>query len=172
MRWFMIGVVVLAALLGVAPGCESVKTKFGLLKDWVKDRVSTATNDPVRAEIKAVEAARGKEILVSVSNAADIFSIRVGGGGDNRFPTNAFQMSENMPPVVARCVTGCFNAPVVPFGGYVCEYRVDPSRTNYLCKAFPAEGYTGSVFVVQKDKVIRRVGEKTLTPTNDVPMKN
>lgn len=167
----MLSVVVLAVLLGVALGCESMNAKLGRLGDWMWDRGSTVTNDPVKAEIRAAEPSRGKEILVSVVNAAEIFSIRAGGGGDDLFPTNAFQMSENMPPVVARCVAGCFSAPVVPFGGYVCEYRVDPSRTNFLCKAFPAEGFTGSVFITQKDMVVRWVGEKMLTPTNDIPLK-
>ena len=122
--------------------------------------------------VRTAEPAKANEILTSVANAAEAFSIRVGGGGDSLFPTNAFQMIENMPPVVAKSIEGCFSAPVVPLGGYVCQYVVDPERTNFLCKAIPANGYTGGVFAVRKDMAISRIGDKTCIATNSVPLKN
>ena len=137
----------------------------------MKIRGAYSNSSQTNSVIRAAEPAKAHEILTSVVNAAEIFSIRVGGGGDSLFPTNAFQMRENMPPLVAHSIEGCFSAPVVPLGGYVCQYVVDSARTNFLCKAIPANGYTGGVFAVRKDMAINRIGDKTCIATNPVPLK-
>lgn len=164
----MFGTVILVALLGVAPGCETFRAGWDKAMDWVggTKHSSSESNvltrcgvDSSRSRSKAADPAKGKEILESVAHAAEIFSIRAGGGGDSLLPTNAFQMSENMPPVVARSIEGCFSTSAVPAGGYVFEYTVDPSRLDFLCKATPADGYTGGVYVIRKDMKIKRIGE-------------
>ena len=171
---FMLGIVFLAALLGavmvrpetnestwvegmkkgVSNCVELVKSKAENIKERLMPE--NGRRHPPVLEVKAADPAKASEILNSVGSAAGIFSIRVGGGGDSLFPQTAFQMKDDMPPVVAKSIEGCFSAPVVPMGGYVCQYVVDPARTNFLCKAIPAEGYTGAVFIVQKDMTIRQ----------------
>ena len=183
----MLGIVFLAAILGVTNVIDRSGTngramvedisKKGVsnVVEWIKGKAEnikdrlTPKNDckpPSVPEVKVAEPTKAREILNSVGNAAEIFSIRVGGGGDSLFPTNAVQMRDNLPPVVAKSLEGCFSASVVPLGGYVCQYQVDPARTNFLCKAIPANGYTGGVFVVRKDKAIRPDGDITCSSTN------
>lgn len=168
LRWAMFGTVVLAALLGIAPGCEAFRAGWDKAMDWVdgtnhssseSDVLARCGVDSGRTWSKAADPAKGKEILESIAHAAEIFSVRVGGGGDSLFPTNAFQMSENMPPVVARGIEGCFSTSAVPVGGYIFQYTVDSSRLDFLCKATPANGYTGGVYVIRKDMKVERIGE-------------
>ena len=185
---FMFGIVFLAAILGVAnvmarewPQIEGI-LKEGVSNgvEWVKGKAKNiqerlmpedGRKPPSVLEVKAADPTKASEILNSVGTAAEIFSIRVGGGGDSLFPQTAVQMKDDMPPVVARSIEGCFCAPVVPLGGYVCQYQVDPARTNFLCKAIPANSYTGAVFVVQKDKTIRQVNDKVSNFTKSEPRK-
>ncbi len=154
MRCFMLAIVFLATILG----CASIMDRL----DWLP-KIPGLTRDDGMTNIvaKAAEPAKANEILTSVANAAEIFSIRMGGGGDSLFPTNAFQMRDNMPPVVAKSIEGCFSDSVVPLGGYVCRYEVDPARTDFMCRAIPADGYTGAVFVVHKDMKIVHVSDVT-----------
>lgn len=191
MGCFMLGVVALAALLGVTNVLDCSETESStvastnimdkagkLFKDMAGKMGSLLcpmkgckpqTNDVPE---KAADSAKAIDVLTCICYAAEIFSIRVGGGGEELFPTNAFQMKDNMPPAVAKSIEGCFSAPVAPLGGYVCQYMVDPTRTNFLCKVTPANGYTGAVFVVQKDKKIVHVGDVTCISTNSVSQKS
>lgn len=152
---------------GVSKAAEWTKNKF----ENVKSHFMSPEPPPLPPIPKAAESAKAEEILNSVGNAAYIFSCRAGGGGDSLFPTNAFQMRDNLPPVVANSVEGCLSTPVVPLGGYICQYEVHPARTNFLCKALPANGYTGSVFAVRKDMAIIHVCDITCSATNSVPQK-
>ena len=170
----MFGIVFLAAMLGVANVTgrpetnvpaqvgEFLKQGWSNCTEWVKDHLKpkNGRNPPSVSEVKAADPMKAEGILNSVADAAEIFSIRVGGGGDSLFPTNAVQMRDSLPPVVARSIEGCFSDSAVPLGGYVCQYHVDPARTNFLCKAIPANGYTGAVFIVQKGMTIRQVDDK------------
>ena len=149
--------ILVVAFLTTILGCANIMDRLGLLPKIMRMPSNVGQTNSV---VRAAEPAKAQEILTSVVNAAEIFSIRAGGGGDSLFPTNAVQMRDNMPPVVARSLEGCFSASVVPLGGYVCRYQADPARTNFLCKAIPANGYTGCVFVVRKDKTIRQVDDK------------
>ena len=164
--YYMLAIIFLVTMLAVGENMKGC-----LWCPMKKIRELFPDSGQANSVIKAAEPAKAHEILQSVVNAAEIFSIRVGGGGDSLFPTNAFQMRENMPPVVAHSIEGCFNAPVVPLGGYVCQYVVDSARTNFLCKAIPANGYTGGVFAVRKDMAINRIGDKTCIATNPVSQK-
>ena len=178
MRFFMLGIVFLAVILGVTNVIGRSGTNgWALVEDsstkgssnvveWVRSKAEyikdllmpkNGREPPSVSEVKVADPTKAREILNSVGNAAEIFSIRVGGGGDSLFPTNAVQMRDNLPPVVAKSLEGCFSTSAVPLGGYVCQYQVDPARTNFLCKAIPANGYTGGVFVVRTGMTIRQV---------------
>ena len=171
---FMFGIVFFVAILGVAnvmmgPETKELPQVEDILKkgmsngfEWVKGHLKQKyVRKPLPASVvKAADPEKASEILNSIGNAAEIFSIRVGGGGDSLFPTNAVQLRDSLPPVVAKSLEGCFSDSVVPLGGYVCQYQADPARTDFLCKAIPANGYTGGVFVVRKDKTIRQVDDK------------
>lgn len=150
-------------------GCGFVVTNnnwIGRAKTWVESHapssVRTETTNVVRRVDRAADQEQGKELIQSVANAAAAFSVKAGGGGEERFPTNAFQISQYMPPVVARATVGCYTTAVKPLGGYVCQYSVDLGRTNFLCMALPANGYTGEVICIRKDLKI------VLNGTNNV----
>ncbi len=160
--------ILVVAFLTTILGCANIMDRLGLLPKIMRMPSNVGQTNSV---VRAAEPAKAQEILTSVVNAAEIFSIRAGGGGDSLFPTNAVQMRDNMPPLVAKSIEGCFGAPVVPLGGYVCQYVVDPARTNFLCKAIPANGYTGGVFAVRKDMAINRIDDITCIATNPVPLK-
>jgi len=167
---YVIGLFILVALLGCYAGCTNGHEYWGRAKDWGCDLYSSSTNmlskmKPLKyqgekqaRELKAANPARGEAVAENIALAAEVFSIGVGGGGDSLFPSTAFEMSKNMPPAVAKSIEGCYSSPVVPTEGYISQYSVDHGRTNFLCRVIPANGYTGIVFEVRKDKVVRNVG--------------
>lgn len=148
---------VLMALLLIV-GCGFVVTNndwIGRAKTWVEAHAPSSMRTEATNGVGLVDLAadreQGQELILSVANAAAAFSVKAGGGGEELFPTNAFQISQYMPPIVARATVGCYTSAVKPLGGYVCQYSVDPGRTNFWCKALPANGYTGEVICIRKD---------------------
>lgn len=152
----VISLVVMVLLIGLFAGGANVQGRFGGFKGCVHWPVSTTNVVEEKPIVMAADQTRCEEVLESIAHAAEVFSVYAGGGGDSMFPTNAFSMSEYMPPGVAKSIDGCYTSAVVPQGGYIFRYSVDLGRTNYLCVAFPASGYTGGVFTIRKDlKVVR-----------------
>jgi len=170
---YVIGLFVLVALLGCYAGCTNVLEYCERAKDRVCDLCSASTNKfskilsqkdkrkETERVLMAANPARGEAVAGSIALAAEGFSTAKGGGGDSLFPATAFEMSENMPPAVAKSIEGCYSSSVVPTEGYICQYSVDHGRTNFICRVIPANGYTGIVFEVRKDKVVRNVGTVT-----------
>ena len=170
-----VGGVLVMALLIVCCGIivttnswvEQAKTKSGELVQLVLNNVSVGA---ACCTNRVANPAKGESLIMSVANAAKIFSVKVGGGGEEMFPTNALEISQYMPPVVARATVGCYSSEVQSLGGYVCHYSAEKDRTDFNCTAVPANGYRGDVFRVHKNLKIVCLGTNGVDRiTSDMP---
>ena len=104
-----------------------------------------------KKDIAKVETAR--EMLISVANAAILYSGQHGGNGQTNFPANTADIVDSIPLVFRPAVIGCTKE-AKAIDGYLCRLIPAEAKDNFLFEAYPATGFSGETFVITKDEKV------------------
>lgn len=102
-------------------------------------------------EIAKIETARA--MLISVANAAILYSGQHGGNGQTTFPANTADIVDNIPLVFHPAVIGCTKE-AKAIDGYLCRLIPTEAKDDFLFEAYPATGFSGEILVITKDKKV------------------
>ena len=122
---------------------------------------------PVKPQIEIAKVETAREMLVSVANAAILYSGQHGGNGQTNFPANTADIVDNIPLVFRPAVIGCTKE-AKAIDGYLCRLIPSETKDNFLFEAYPATGFSGETFVITKDeKVINKKEFRSLPDKPD-----
>jgi len=92
-------------------------------------------------------------LLRNLAGGMIIFSTKNGGGGKSNF---ASDISDLKPYIMDKAFCALPGEGQTSYGGYVVKLEEYPAgdafKTNFRITAYPAEGYVGKTFVIDKSK--------------------
>lgn len=151
MRKVNTGVVVLAVFTVLA-----ILTVLAIVVFLNSPIQETRTDSPQAAAPDAANM-----ILINLSKAMKVHSAINGGGGHSKFAKDLQQITHLSAEKIKAALPG---PEQTSFEGYIVCLEENPKgddfATNFLLKAYPANGYTGDVFIVDKTEKIIKVEKK------------
>ena len=122
---------------------------------------------PVKPKIEIAKVETAREMLISVANAAILYSGQHGGNGQTNFPSNTADIVDNIPLVFRPAVIGC-TKDAKAIDGYLCRLVPTAVKDDFLFEAYPATGFSGETFVITKDeKVVNKKDFRSLPDRAD-----
>mgnify|MGYP004612914683 CR=1 FL=1 len=104
----------------------------------------------------------GRFLLDNLASAEIIYSTQKGGNGQKKFTANIEQLSIFSSDKAIKAITTKNHSPV-PYKGYIVSISEketgDNFENDFLLTAMPANGYTGKIMHISKDKKIIISGE-------------
>ena len=120
--------------------------------------------DPKNAtetERKKADPLAADMILINLANAMKIHSAATGGGGHAKFADDLSKVTQFSANKIKSALPG---AEQTSFDGYIVCLEENPKgdnfATNFLLVAYPAEGYEGDVFTIDKSGKVKKVETK------------
>lgn len=96
-------------------------------------------------------------LLENLASALKMQSIQTGGGGNSKFANNFNELSGFYAEKIKPALPGEQSS----FYGYIVRLEENPAgdnfTTNFRLIAYPAQGYTGDTFTIDKNEKIEKI---------------
>lgn len=117
-----------------------------------------STPDPENEPLKKADPLAADMILVNLAIAMRTHSAMTGGGGHAKFANDLSQITHLSNNKIKGALPGLNQT---SFDGYIVRLEENPKgdnfATNFLLIAYPANGYEGDVFTIDKTEKVKKL---------------